>query len=167
MSNFVKNPSAAKRFPGCDYAFYNGICMYGASQSEENIFIAFNLKLVENFFYNLLEETNKRLETIMTLIFFYAGTIVAQGPVEEILKKMPEIETREKKENSVKETGKERPDVEGNDDIAQVEQLREAEEDRQVGNVSFNVDTKYFMHGAPASILFLVLLAIGAAQGKP
>jgi hypothetical protein len=91
---------------------------------------------------------------------------VAQGPVEEILNQMPEIETPENKEDRMKETDKEHPDVEDNDDLTQTGQLREAEEDRQVGNVSFKVHAKYFMHGAPASILFLVLIAIGAAQGK-
>ncbi|CAB3981098.1 multidrug resistance-associated 9 isoform X1, partial [Paramuricea clavata] len=55
--------------------------------------------------------------------------------------------------------------VEDGDDPVQQEQLHEVEEDRQVGNVSIKVDAKYFTHGAPASILFLILLGIGAGQG--
>jgi hypothetical protein len=81
--------------------------------------------------------------------------------VEEFTKVMPEHN-----ENIVKHIDDDPHHVEDGDDPAQTEQLREAEEDRQVGNVSIKVHAKYFTHGAPMTILFLILLAIVAGQGK-
>jgi hypothetical protein len=81
--------------------------------------------------------------------------------VEEVTKVIPEHN-----ENNVKHIDDDPHHVEDGDDPAQTEQLREAEEDRQVGNVSSKVHAKYFTHGAPVSILFLMLLANVAGQGK-
>ena len=79
--------------------------------------------------------------------------------------KIPELEIPENKENTIQETGED-SEHELDEDLAEGEQLREAEEDREQGNVSFKVDAKYFMFGAPALMLLLMLLIIMAAQGK-
>ena len=55
--------------------------------------------------------------------------------------------------------------VEKHDDLVNAEQLREAKEDRQIGSVSVKTYAKYFLHGAPAILLVLILLVIGAGQG--
>jgi hypothetical protein len=105
-----------------------------------------------------------RIEWLELLNFFNAGMVVAQGTVEEVNKDIPELEIAEKKESPAQETESEH--AEADDDLAGAEQLREAEEKREVGSVSFNVDAKYFMFGAPALMLLLILLIIVAGQGK-
>ena len=92
--------------------------------------------------------------------------IVAQGMVEEVKKDIPELENAGNKENKTQETEEESEYADADDDLAEAEQLREAEEDREVGSVSFMVDAKYFMFGAPALVLLLILLIIVAGQGK-
>jgi hypothetical protein len=99
------------------------------------------------------------------LNFFNAGMIVAQGTLEEVKKDIPELEVYENKESTA-ETEEESENAERDIDLAEAEQLREAEEHREVGSVSFNVDAKYFMFGAPALMLLLILLIIAAGQGK-
>lgn len=92
--------------------------------------------------------------------------IVAQGTVEEVKKDIPEIEIADNKENEVQETDDESHYWETDDGLSEAKELREAKEDRQVGNVSFNVDAKYFMFGAPALVLLLMLLIVVAGQGE-
>jgi hypothetical protein len=92
--------------------------------------------------------------------------VVAQGTVEEMKKDIPELEVAKNKESTtqpeaVEDTGH----AEADDDPAEAEQLREAEEDRGVGSSSFMVDVKYFMFGAPVLVLLLILLIIVAGQG--
>ena len=98
--------------------------------------------------------------------FFDVGMVVAQGAVEEMKKDIPEVEIAKKKESAREETEEETEHEEADDDLAEAEQLREAEEDREVGSVSFMVDAKYFMFGAPALVLLLILLIIVSGQGN-
>jgi hypothetical protein len=77
--------------------------------------------------------------------------------VEEVKKEMPESN-----ENIAKDIDEDPHHLEDGDDPAQAERLCEAEEDRQVGNVSTKIHAKYFTHGAPVPILLLILLAIVA-----
>jgi ABC-type multidrug transport system ATPase subunit len=107
-----------------------------------------------------------RIAWLEMLNFFNAGMVVAQGTVEDVKKDIPELEVAENKESTAEETEEESEDAERDDDLAEAEQLREAEEHREVGSVSFNVDAKYFMFGAPALMLLLILLIIVAGQGK-
>ena len=81
--------------------------------------------------------------------------------MDEVKIKMPE-----NNENIVQDIDKDHVEDGHDHDPVEPEQLQEVEEDRQVGNVSIKVDAKYLTHGAPASILFLILLGIGAGQGK-
>jgi hypothetical protein len=39
-------------------------------------------------------------------------------------------------------------------------------DDRKLGSVSFKVDAKYFMFGAPVLVLLLIILIIVTGQGK-
>ena len=97
---------------------------------------------------------------------FLQGMVVAQGTVEEVKKDIPELEIAENIESTAEETEEESEHTEIDDNLAEAEQLREAEEDREVGSVSLNVDAKYFMFGAPALMLLLILLIIVTGQGK-
>ena len=92
--------------------------------------------------------------------------VVAQGTVEEVKKEIPQLEIAENTESMAQEPEEETEHAKADDDLAEAEQLREAEEDREVGSVSFNVDAKYFMFGAPALVLLLILLIIIAGQGN-
>lgn len=92
------------------------------------------------------------------------GTVGAQGTLNE-MKGIQEIETGENKDSGTAQTNKERKDSETEKDLAKVQRLGEAEEEREVGSVSFKVDAKYFMFGAPALVLLLILLTIIAGQG--
>lgn len=98
--------------------------------------------------------------------FFNAGTVVAQGTVTEVKKAIPELETAENKDSVIENSEEDREHEETDDDIEQAKQLLEAKEDREIGTVSFNVDAKYFMFGAPALMLLLMLVIIITGQGK-
>ena len=86
--------------------------------------------------------------------------------MEEVKKEVTDLEIVENPVNTTQESEEEDESSGTDNDVAEAEQLREAEEDREVGTVSFNVDAKYFMFGAPALMLFLMLLIIIASQGK-
>ena len=86
--------------------------------------------------------------------------------MEEVKKEVVDLEIAENTVKTTQESEEENECAETDNDIAKAEQLREAEEDREVGTVSFNVDAKYFMFGAPALMLLLMLLIIIAGQGK-
>lgn len=86
--------------------------------------------------------------------------------MEEVKKEVTDLEIVENPVNTTQESEEEDESSETDNDVAEAEQLREAEEDREVGTVSFNVDAKYFMFGAPVLMLFLMLLIIIAGQGK-
>ncbi|XP_028400456.1 multidrug resistance-associated protein 4-like [Dendronephthya gigantea] len=92
------------------------------------------------------------------------GTVVAQGTVDEV-NQLQGINTTNKVDQVMMQTDDESQHVERHDDLGNAEQLREAKEDRQIGNVSIKTYAKYFMHGAPTTFLALILLVIGAGKG--
>ena len=97
--------------------------------------------------------------------YYFSGRVVAQGAVDDV-NQMMELNITNKVDHATRKTDDESQPVETHDDQENAEQLREAKEDRQIGNVSVKTYAKYFMHGAPMILLALILLTIGAGQGK-
>ena len=79
---------------------------------------------------------------------------------------MREIEMCGKRDNVTRKTDDQNQPLEKYDDPVIAENLREAKEDRQFGSVSLTIYAKYFKHGAPAIFILLILLLVGAGQGR-
>lgn len=91
--------------------------------------------------------------------------VVAHGTADEI-NQMVGINIANKVDHVTKNTDDEGQSVEKHAGLVNAEQLHEAKEDRKMGSVSFKTYAKYLMHGAPAILLLLILLVIGASQGN-
>lgn len=100
------------------------------------------------------------------------GQIVAQGTFDDVIGELSD--SNHERDETARLLGDDEDDVcstNGDDEmtlseIRNVAHSREVKEDHLTGSISWNIYTRYFLHGAPAWILLLIALVFYSGQGK-
>ena len=119
----------------------------------------------------LTTTTSSYLKEADYIVKLKNGVIVAKGNFDSVKHAFTDIEFGDDQRN-VTSADSHLESFHGNpaEEVEQSERMsesyKEAEEDRETGNVSFKVYVDYFLNGAPGFVLFLVAFVFFSGQGK-